>query len=241
VHHASARPNASERLKRAPTDHPIEIEHQGCASRMRIEDARRAKGALRPIEGLTAMIKSAADFERWIADKLRADVVAVTTARAALRALPLLNEDKPGADARADPHGPADELAGHARQYRKDVVLPVFRAMATAWTLAQYPDQLPDLSGFVERATDAVKSAYAGGIARYRSDGSYGTGLPVLLIGCYAAAIPFTRSGPYRRRACDDRLPAVAGGADAGATVRCHAGGAGMRRWRADCPAAVAR
>jgi hypothetical protein len=136
------------------------------------------------------MIESAADFELWIADKPRADVVAVTTARAALRGLPLLDEDTPEADARADT--PGQPLAGHGRQYRQDIVLPVFRAMATAWTLARYPDQLPDLRDFAERATDAVKSAYAGGIARYRSDGSYGTALPVLLIARYAAAIPFT-------------------------------------------------
>ena len=80
------------------------------------------------------MIESAADFERWIADKPRTDVVAVTTARAALRALPLLNEDMPAADARADAPGQADALAGHGRQYRQDIVLPVFRAMATADT-----------------------------------------------------------------------------------------------------------
>lgn len=138
------------------------------------------------------MIESAADFEWWIADKPRADVVAVTTARAALRGLPLLDEDTPEADARANTPGQVDAPAGHPRQYRLDIVLPVFRAMATAWTLAKYPDQLPDLVGFAERATDAVKSAYAGGIARYRSDGSYGTALPVLLIARYAAAIPFT-------------------------------------------------
>src|SRR5882757_7967359 len=99
-------------LKRAPTDQPIETEHQGCASRMRIEDARAPRACCAQTEGLTAMIESAADFERWIVDKPRADVVAVTTARAALRALPLLDEDRPEADARADRPGQADALVG---------------------------------------------------------------------------------------------------------------------------------
>jgi TIR domain-containing protein len=102
------------------------------------------------------------DVERWLADKPR-DVAVVFAARAALRVAPLLVTA-------------LGLLGGGASVLGKDVILPVFRAIATPWVACQYPIDNAELRAASVRAV-AYGNATAGltaanaasGAARYAS------------------------------------------------------------------------
>jgi hypothetical protein len=70
------------------------------------------------------------DVARWLEGKPR-EVAPILAARAALRAAPVLVA--------------ASERRGGLPRIEREIVLPVFRAMAVAWTAGHYPRYAVDL------------------------------------------------------------------------------------------------
>ena len=132
-------------------------------------------------------ISSRKELEAWLNSQSREAAVTIA-ARAALRVLPLVRsayKKRPG-------------------RIKNTIILPLFRAMPTAWAAGAWPARAVEL-----RAADAADAAYAARAAYAAADAAYAAA------GAAYAAAGAAADAAYAARAAADAADAAAGAAGA--------------------------